>query len=187
MTLTWLDLYWHPILRCENFGCIKTFQIYLFKFPLYAVKLKCCLLHKLLPSLIPFLSIACYIGKLEGRHAQFQHNNNLDTYIKWYVVRCGFENGQGLGPCVWNTLNIRSPIWPLNEHMNLCHNEEDIHVSSKNYGANGYMHNLDLLTIISQWLCVSYPTKSECKENNIQITASTSLQQLCCAILFLKM
>ena len=39
-------------------------------------------------------------------------------------------------------------IWLLNEHMNLhFDNVWNIHMSSKNYQANGYMHNLDLLII----------------------------------------
>jgi hypothetical protein len=41
-------------------------------------------------------------------------------------------------------------IWPLHELKNLqFHNEHDIHMSSNNYGTNGYVHYLNLLIIIS--------------------------------------
>ena len=38
----------------------------------------------------------------------------------------------------------------------------DSHMSSKHYGKNGYGYNLRL-SIISHWLCVSYPTRSGCR------------------------
>jgi hypothetical protein len=48
-------------------------------------------------------------------------------------------------------------------------NEYVIHLNS-NYGdTNGYVHNLDLLSI-SHRLSVSYHARSRCKEKNIQIT-----------------
>ena len=37
----------------------------------------------------------------------------------------------------------------LNEHKNLhIDNEEDMHMNSENHVANGYGHNLDLLSIL---------------------------------------
>ena len=86
---------------------------------------------------------------------------NLVTYLirtsifEWYVVRCGFKNEHQkdvsqemitiLGS-IGN--NMEGPIWPFNEHKNLhFDNEEDIHVSSKNYEESGYSLNLDLLAI----------------------------------------
>ena len=42
-------------------------------------------------------------------------------------------------------------------------------MSSENYEANGFGHNLDLL-IISHWLHVSYPMRNGCREKSIWIT-----------------
>ena len=42
-------------------------------------------------------------------------------------------------------------------------------MSFKNHDANGYTHDLDL-PFISHLLSVSYPTRSGCREKNIQVT-----------------
>ena len=40
-------------------------------------------------------------------------------------------------------------MWPFNEHENLqSDNEEDIHMSSKNYEESGYGLDVDMLTIL---------------------------------------
>ena len=54
---------------------------------------------------------------------------------------------------------ISGDLWSLHKHENLhFDNDEDIHLSPKNYEEGNYTHDLDLV-IISHWLRVSYPTR----------------------------
>ena len=48
-------------------------------------------------------------------------------------------------------------------------NEEDIHSSSKIYEESGYGHDLDLLIILNSLWCVSYPTRSGCRQRSVHL------------------
>jgi hypothetical protein len=75
----------------------------------------------------------------------------------WYVVRCEFKNIHQKDRCleeighkcskhaIYSRLNnMGGTMWPLNEHKNIqFDNEYDTHMSSENYEANVYKHNLN--------------------------------------------
>ena len=63
-------------------------------------------------------------------------------------------------------------IWPLHELKNLqFHNDHDIHRSSNKYETSGYIHDLDLLIIISHD-CMFHILRERKKKVSIQATST---------------